>query len=518
MRTAVNLGLLISIVALSAHCSPGQEGDGPGTPVDVPTTTSALPNVPSLATSTNTGAAPSSPPSASMPSPEPQDPAAPTAPATSDSSTSAGVSSAAPDSSTSGDVSVTSTQSNEGSSTDAGSETEAGTDSGTTDETSGTTQPAPPVGPIQQPADACAPRAGYRNLFVELLGKTEAEVDAKVEAAYQQLFFGGSDETVYYETGADEAYILDVNNNDVRSEGMSYGMTIAVQMDEKEVFDRLWKWSRTRMYVSSGQLAGYFNWQMSPNGQVIGGPSAPDGEEYFVTALILATKKWGDGEGIFAYSTEARNLLSALASKGNFNREAHLVTFGPTCCYGYTDPSYVLPAFYELWACFDPQSQFWKNAVSAGRTHLQRAPHSQTGLAPYLANFDGSPHPSGPEFNTDSWRVVGNIMMDYHLYRQDDWHENFADRYADFFISQQGKQPVPAEFTLNGNPTVSYEEPAKGLVAQNALLAFAVAPEKGRPFLQALWDSEIPTGQYRYYDGMLYMLALLHASGRFKVD
>jgi hypothetical protein len=28
---------------------------------------------------------------------------------------------------------------------------------------------------------------------------------------------------------------------------------------------------------------------------------------------------------------------------------------------------------------------------------------------------------------------------------------------------------------------------------------------------------QIPTGQYRYYDGLLYLLAFLHASGNFRL-
>lgn len=39
-------------------------------------------------------------------------------------------------------------------------------------------------------------------------------------------------------------YIEDILNNDVRTEGMSYGMMIAVQLDKKTEFDRLWKGRR----------------------------------------------------------------------------------------------------------------------------------------------------------------------------------------------------------------------------------------------------------------------------------
>src|SRR6187551_1637356 len=93
---------------------------------------------------------------------------------------------------------------------------------------------------------AAAPQT--RNLFHELLGKSEAELDAKINAAWRH-FFAGDDKTqrVYYPVGADMAYIADIGNNDVRSEGMSYGMMLAVQLDKQAEFDRLWKWAYTHM-------------------------------------------------------------------------------------------------------------------------------------------------------------------------------------------------------------------------------------------------------------------------------
>src|SRR4051812_18902555 len=75
----------------------------------------------------------------------------------------------------------------------------------------------------------------YRNLFVEVLGKTEAETHARVEKAFHQLFHGDlHKEALFIPAGKNDngalAYIPDVQHTDVRSEGMSYGMMIAVQM------------------------------------------------------------------------------------------------------------------------------------------------------------------------------------------------------------------------------------------------------------------------------------------------
>src|SRR5687767_5046057 len=65
----------------------------------------------------------------------------------------------------------------------------------------------------------------YQNMFRDLLGKTDTEIQEKLDAAWQHLFYGDDDfQRVYYPVGDDMAYMLDVGNSDVRSEGMSYGM------------------------------------------------------------------------------------------------------------------------------------------------------------------------------------------------------------------------------------------------------------------------------------------------------
>ena len=118
--------------------------------------------------------------------------------------------------------------------------------------------------PVAEPADsgpdtdrAAAYTHRYHNLFVELLGHTPGETRARIAQAFQQLFHGdGKEQRLYFETGANAngplAYITDWANNDARTEGMSYGMMIAVQLDRKREFDALWNWSRR----IAGAMAG----------------------------------------------------------------------------------------------------------------------------------------------------------------------------------------------------------------------------------------------------------------------
>ena len=64
-------------------------------------------------------------------------------------------------------------------------------------------------------------------------GKSDAAIEAEFDAAWQQLVYGDDDtQRVYYPTGAEMAYVEDIGNGDMRTEGMSYGMMIAVQLDK----------------------------------------------------------------------------------------------------------------------------------------------------------------------------------------------------------------------------------------------------------------------------------------------
>ena len=158
----------------------------------------------------------------------------------------------------------------------------------------------------------------YRNLFVEE-GKSPNEVHARIEKAFQQLFHGDAlTERVYFEAGSNAngplGYMTDWANNDARTEGMSYGMMIAVQMDKKREFDALWNWSNTYMLITDPKNpnVGYFAWSMNTDGTPRSTGPAPDGEEYYAMALLFAARRWGNGQGIYNYQAQAEKILSGM--------------------------------------------------------------------------------------------------------------------------------------------------------------------------------------------------------------
>jgi len=367
----------------------------------------------------------------------------------------------------------------------------------------------------------------YRNLFAEYLGKNEAEIRGKLDAAWDSLFYGDDDfQRVYYPAGEDMAYMVDIGNNDVRSEGMSYGMMIAVQLDKKEEFNRLWKWAKTYMYQAEGPYKGYFAWHCDAAGKQLAANPASDGEEWFVTALFFASKRWGDGSGIFNYSEQAGQILHTMLHKNEedngiatdmFDSKAKQVVFVPSGRNAtFTDPSYHLPAYYELWARWAAEeNDFWAEAATESREFFHRAAHPHTGLMPDYSNFDGTPTGGEHEdFRFDAWRTLSNVAVDFAWFGADPWQVEQSDRVL-AFLASQGMDSYPNQYSLEGKPLSG--DHSTGLVAMAAVAALAVDPAVGKPFVQALWDTKIPQGKWRYYDGLLYFLGLLHVSGNFQV-
>lgn len=384
----------------------------------------------------------------------------------------------------------------------------------------------------------------YRNLFLGN-GHSKQEILSKNEAAYQQLFHGDSaSQAVCFSAGENAngpmTYVCDVLHNDIRSEGISYGMMIAVQMNKKADFDAIWNWAMTYMYVNDPDHPsdGYFSWSLKRDGTPNSETPAPDGEEYMVMALYFASNRWGDGEGIYNYKSWADKILTAIRHHplktgptkfgprtvhNMVNEEVVMIRFVPnTDSWGFTDPSYHLPAFYELWALWGPESDrsFWAAAADTSRKFFIKTTNPKTGLAPDYANFDGTPfsrprNPRSANFSYDARRTQMNWAVDWSWWRKDPYEVELSNRIQTFFASQ-GMDIYGCQYTLDGKPLDKNH--VKGLVATNAVVSLAADHPLAKDFTEALWNTPIPSEfNERYYEGLLYMMAMLHCSGEFRI-
>ncbi len=371
----------------------------------------------------------------------------------------------------------------------------------------------------------------YRN-FLREIGIPENDIQARIKEAVHTFFYD-ENERIYHEAGSDMGYLCDTGNNDARTEGMSYGMMMCVQLDMKEEFDRIWKWSKTYMFMTEGENEGYFAWSCQTDGPKNADGPAPDGEEFYAMALFFASHRWGDGEGIFEYSKEAREILSACIHKGEngrkgspmWNHDNHQILFVPGI--GFTDPSYHLPHFYELFALWanEEDKKFFKEAADASREYLVKACHPETGLSPEYGNFDGTPMdkelPWGyfGDFFSDAYRTAANIGLDSVWFSEDKGQREVPLRMMKFFGTSL--EAVRCAYKVDGTPTERLVLHPLGLlstIAQGALVA--TTPEEielAKKWVLWFWNQPLRKGVRRYYDNCLYMFALLALSGNYRI-
>jgi alpha-glucuronidase len=363
----------------------------------------------------------------------------------------------------------------------------------------------------------------YRNLLAEY-GYPEAAIEARVSEAWRTIFEGSAAERFYFDAEGDTGYMMDTGNNDARTEGLSYGMMMAVQMNRRDVFDRLWKWAVKNMYMTDGPHAGYFAWSCQTDGRKNADGPAPDGEEYFALALFFASHRWGDGAGPLEYSRWARDILRTCVHRGEdgdgvpmWNPENYQIKFVPGL--EFTDPSYHLPHFYDLFAlwAYPEDREFWKKAARASREFLPRTCDPATGLASEYANYDGSPNwwNGHGNFYSDSYRVAANIGLDALWSGGSAPLGRIAENVATFFDTVK-----PADFRMYRISGEPLDEPALhpvGLIATNAMGALSFSGPVAERAVRRFWETPLRTGDRRYYDNCLYFFALLALSGKYRI-
>lgn len=379
----------------------------------------------------------------------------------------------------------------------------------------------------------------YRNLF-SLIGKEDQEINNRLNEIFETFFYGSEEERIYHPVGEDMGYLEDTGNHDARTEGMSYGMMICVQMNKKEEFDRIWKWACTYMWMEEGESEGYFAWSCGLDGTRNANGAAPDGEEFFAMALFFASHRWGDGEGIYCYSGQARKILRACIHKGEngrpgypmWNHENRQILFVPGS--DFTDPSYHLPHFYELFALWADEEDrpFFKEAAKVSREYLAKGCHPKTGMSAEYAEFDGQPMSRPLPWTTDrhdwffsdAYRTVANIGLDYEWFGIDEGQYEAPEKLLRFLDARWDENPFEI-YEVDGT---SLHKPALHPVGLQVTTTQGILSVLGRTkeeesiriakkWLEEFFRMPLRKGDRRYYDNCLYFFAFLALSGKYRI-
>ncbi len=374
--------------------------------------------------------------------------------------------------------------------------------------------------------DPLVPRQDLPNHLSDVLGVNDEQIDARINSTFDQLFYGDPDtQAIYYEVSEDEAYIYDVLNNDTRIDALGYGLMITVQLDHQAEFDKIWNFTKNYFQVNDGPSAGYFRWTCSVNGQNCRMGPAAFGAFYVATALLFAEARWGNGQGVYDYGSEARFQLDVMRNKeqqngGVVDGVTNLfddVTFLPQQQpdEGYrqlANPGAVIPAFFEIWGAAEDEP-FWTAAAAASRRLGVIVAHPQTGLASRLVTHDGEEAEEDPVFNESVYPYGFNMALDYTWFEAESGQVDVANRLATFFDGFP-TQPYPGAYSTTGRAVI--QTPSYSLIAINGATA-AISTVPPRPSLiRDAWELPLAEGQIRFFDGVNRLLSFMLLSGRFR--
>ena len=364
----------------------------------------------------------------------------------------------------------------------------------------------------------------YPNRFARV-GISDREALERAESCFRTIFFD-PEERFFHEKDPDSACMVDTGNDDARTEGMSYGMMMCVQMDRRDLFDRLWQFAVRYMRHEDGVYEGYFAWSTTPEGKRNFQGPAPDGEEYFAMALFMADARWGSGDGIFDYASRAREILRHClhqeelvpGGRAMWDGKTRLIRFVPEA--DFSDPSYHLPHFYEVFARrADPSDRaFWKEAAAASREYIVKSAHPITGMSPEYAEYDGTPrHMFRKDFDyySDAYRVVMNVALDTLWFGRRKDTSVICENLLSFF------RDIPPEdyraYMIDGKKTETFAMHPVAIVSSLAAAAVAVDGPLADEALRRFWNTPLRRGKRRYYDNCLYFFSLLMLSGLYRI-
>lgn len=174
------------------------------------------------------------------------------------------------------------------------------------------------------------------------------------------------------------------------SEGVGYGMLMAVMMDDQATFDIIYDAAHEYML---DPRTGLLNWRVDNTGNITGQSSATDAEEDIAVALIFAQTLVERGEweqhATIPYDERATEILDAIylyeVADGRY--------LTPGDGWGgqgqeIMNLSYFMPAWYRIYDDFEGGDR-WIAVLDQGYMSLYATDGAELGLAPDWSTADG---------------------------------------------------------------------------------------------------------------------------------
>ena len=183
---------------------------------------------------------------------------------------------------------------------------------------------------------------------------------------------------------SEDGRVIDYYQDQVsHSEGQSYGMILAVEHNDKELFNKILDWTNNNLNVREDNFLAW-KWGKRQNGKwdVVDYNNATDGDVLFAYALLLAHQKWGDD----SYKASALKIIKEVRGKLTYNWQGN--SFLLPGYYGFIkpggaviNPAYFIYPAYRLFSEVDDKD-FWDKIYKDSYRVLNKASFSTLNLPP----------------------------------------------------------------------------------------------------------------------------------------
>ncbi|HEY5959472.1 MAG TPA: glycosyl hydrolase family 8 [Polyangiaceae bacterium] len=242
------------------------------------------------------------------------------------------------------------------------------------------------------------------------------------------------------------------------SEGIGYGMLLAVYMNDQHLFDQLFKYEQSHVNAH-----GLMDWEIGPDNQITSGGhgAATDGDEDIAWSLIMADRQWGGGGTLAdSYLNFAKRLIDAIWTYEVDQERGYLLK--PGDAWGnvdVTNPSYFAPAYFRVFGQVSGKTEEWKQVIAGNYDILERSLNAASGnqdngLVPAWCDSTGKPvvaYSGAPtHFQNDSTRTPFRVGQDY-CYFGDPRAKSYLSKISQFYV-KIGVAGIVDGYNLDGTP------------------------------------------------------------------
>ena len=299
-----------------------------------------------------------------------------------------------------------------------------------------------------------------------------------------------------------------MSGNQTTSEGMAYGMLIAVSMSDKKTFDNLWAYAQA--YINNGLMS----WQVASSGAKptsgsLSFASAGDADQDMAWALIMADKQWPGG----SYLSSAKSILSAIKSQ-EISSPANTVKDGNNASQGASHPDYAAPDYYKVFATVSGDSS-WNSVTTGEYSFLTSNQTGSTGLIPDATGQS--------TFGYDACRAPWRVGLDY-CWNASASAKTFLTPMVAWFLSTTqngasvtsvGKITIPVSTSGSGTGNASGAITGPAGVAAMMSSSNQTFVNNSYTYLYTLINNATASSSLNYFSATLGLLSMLAMSGNF---